>query len=251
MNNQKHLNGWAGLLLLFLLASSGLSQTNITKETKAMLPKTQALIAGKKPVRVVFYGDSISEVKTGWSGGASKPEQNWGAHLVRLLAKAYPDTTFTEAHFAIGGQNTYEGLGRLDGLEALKPDLVLVAFGANDCGYHFLIPEETQLALATLVTDIRKRFGADVIVVGTGGDNPLKPFFRHLDETLAAQRQAAAETGAPFADIRKAVLGATDNGKRWAEFHINEGNCHPTDKGHEVWAETVMAVVRSVITSAN
>ena len=31
----------------------------------------------------------------------------------------------------------------------------------------------------------------NVVAVGTGGDNPLKPFFKHLDETLKAQREAA------------------------------------------------------------
>jgi len=62
----------------------------------------------------------------------------------------------------------------LDWLESFKPDLVLVAFGTNDCCHHFLIPEETQLALTTLATEIRKRYDADVVLVSTGGDNPLK-----------------------------------------------------------------------------
>ena len=30
--------------------------------------RTRELIAAKRPVRVVFYGDSISEVKPGWNG---------------------------------------------------------------------------------------------------------------------------------------------------------------------------------------
>ncbi len=208
------------------------------------LSRTRQLIAEKKPVRVVLYGDSISEVKTGWNGGAKTAEANWGAVLVRKLQEAYPDSAFSVHHFAIGGQNSYEGLGRLDWLESLKPDLVLVAFGANDCAYHFLQAEETRLALTTLAGEIRKRFGADVVVLGTGGDNPMKPFFRHLDETLKAQKEAADEAKVPFVDMRAAILAATENGKRWTEYHFNAENCHPTDKGHEVWAETVLAVIR-------
>lgn len=212
-----------------------------------MLSRTRQLIAEKKPVRVVLYGDSISEVKKGWNGGAKTPEQNWGAVLVKKLQETYPGSAFSVHHFAIGGQNSYEGLGRLDGLEAFKPDLVLVAFGANDCGHHFLIPEETKLALTTLATEINKRFGVDVILVGTGGDNPLKPFFRHLDETLKAQKEAAAEAKVPFVDMRAGILAATENGQRWAEFHFNADNCHPTNKGHEVWAEAVLAGIRSFL----
>ena len=159
-----------------------------------MLSRVQKLIAGKQPVRVVLYGDSISEVgrSPAWNGGATAPDRNWGAQLARRLAQAWPDTAFTVAHFGIGGQNSYEGLGRLDGLGPFKPDLVLVAFGANDCGFHYLLPEETLLALSGLASEVRIRYGADVLLVGTGGDNPLKPSFRHLDETVAAQRQAAS-----------------------------------------------------------
>ncbi len=211
------------------------------------LPRTRQLIAEKKPVRVVIYGDSISEVKPGWNGGAKTPEENWGAVLVQKLAKTYPDSAWSIHHFAIGGQNTYEGLGRLDYLEPFKPDLVLVAFGANDCCHHWLIPEETRLALTTLLTEIPKRFGADVVAVGTGGDNPLKPFFKHLDGTFKAQKEAAAEARAPFVDMRAAILKATEDGQRWADFHFNADNCHPTNKGHEVWAEAALVVLRQAL----
>jgi lysophospholipase L1-like esterase len=212
-----------------------------------MLPRTQQLIANKQPVRVVIYGDSISEVKKGWNGGAKTPEANWGAVLVKRLGEAHPGSVFSVHHFAIGGQNSYEGLGRIDGLETFKPDLVLVAFGTNDCCHHFLIPEETKLAQTTLCSEIRKRFAADVVLVGSGGDNPLKPFFRHLDETLVAQAQAAAEAKVPFIDMRAAVLAATEGGKRWAEFHFNADNCHPTDKGHAVWAEAAFARIQQCL----
>lgn len=217
------------------------------KENPGMLPRTKQLVAEKKPVKVVIYGDSISEVKKGWNGGAKTPESNWGAVLVKRLGETYPDSKFSVQHFGIGGQNSYEGLGRLDALEAFKPDLVLVAFGANDCCHHYLIPEETKLAQTTLATEITKRFGADVVLVGSGGDNPLKPFFKHLDETLAAQRAAAAEAKVPFVDMRAAVLAVTDNGKRWGEFHFGEDNCHPTDKGHVVWAEAALKIIQESI----
>jgi lysophospholipase L1-like esterase len=219
-----------------------------TEAAAPMLPRTQELIATKQPVRVVIYGDSISELKKGWSGAATTPEANWGAVLVKRLSEAYPGSSFSGQHFAIGGQNSYEGLGRIDGLEPFKPDLVLVAFGANDCCFHYLLPEETQLALSTLATEIRKRFGADVVLVSTGGDNPLKPFFKHLDETVAAQRQAAADTGVPFVDMRKAMLAATENGKRWGEFHWGDANCHPIDPGHIVWAETALKTLQETLT---
>ncbi len=220
------------------------------KEAKpAMLPRTHQLIAARQPVRVVLYGDSISEVgrSPNWHGGATAPGANWGAVLGQRLGAAYPGVAFPVHHFGIGGQNSYEGLGRLDGLAAFKPDLVLVAFGANDCAYHFLLPAETKLALTALATGIRERYGADVVLVGTGGDNPLAPFFQHLAETVAAQRAAAEAARVPFVDLRTAMMAATANGQRWAEYHVNAGNCHPTDAGHAVWAAAALAVIREAL----
>jgi lysophospholipase L1-like esterase len=186
-------------------------------------------------------------VKPRWSGGAKSPETNWGAVLVKTLGEKHSGSEFTLRHFAIGGQNTAEGLARLDGLEPLAPDLVLVAFGANDCCRHFLEPAETGRALATLVADIHRRFNADVLVVGTAGDNPRKPFFRHLDETLAAQREAAEQAGVPFVDVRAAILDATAGGERWAEFHLAADNCHPNDAGHAIWARVAAATIEAAL----
>ena len=240
-----------GFLAAMMTAAAAPLNTASMGTSATLLPRTQRLIDDHKPVCVVIYGDSISEVKKDWSGGASTPESNWGGVLVKQLNEAYPHSTFTAQHFAISGQNSYEGLGRLNDLEAFKPDLVLVAFGANDCGFHYLIPEETKAALTTLATEIRARYGADVVLVGTGGDNPLKSSFKHLDETIAAQRQAAANARAPFVDIRSAVLLATENGKNWAEFHLSESNCHPTDKGHRIWAEAAFKSIQESLSKPN
>ena len=242
--------GLSGLLMAASVAASDPTPAS-TQPDPVALPRTRQLVAEHKAINVVIYGDSISEVKKGWSGGAKTPEANWGSVLVKRLSQEYPGSTFTLHHFGIGGQNSYEGLGRLDGLEALKPDLVLLAFGANDCCYHFLIPSETKLALVSLATGAHQRYGADVLLLCTGGDNPLKPFFEHLDETIAAQREAAAKAHVPFVDIRAAVLLATENGKKWAQFHLNEGNCHPNDKGHEVWADAAFKSIQALVGKAD
>ena len=227
-----------------LVVAAGGALAAETAGPPASLPRTQRLVAAGQPVRIILYGDSISEVKKGWSGGARSPKANWGPRLVARLAAAHPACRFTLQHFAVGGENTRDGLARLGGLAALEPDLVLVAFGANDCCHRFLAPAETAAALTELVTGIC-RLGADVVVVGTGGDNPRQPFFRHLDETLAAQRAVAAREGVPFVDIRAAVLAATGDGRRWAEFHIDAGNCHPTDAGHDAWAAAASAAIEA------
>jgi lysophospholipase L1-like esterase len=244
---------WSVLLLLGLLLGSlpahGADPAPPTKAKVPMLTRTRQRLQDTLPLRVVCFGDSISEVgrSSRWHGGATTPAANWGQQLGLLLRAAYPGSEITVVNAGIGGQNSYEGLGRLDALVALQPDLVLVEFGANDCCYHFLEPAQTRLALATLAQWITERTGADVMLVGSGGDNPRDPFFVHLDDTLAATRAAAADAGVPYIDTRAAVLAATDGGARWTDYHNGPRNCHPNDKGHRLWAETAMTAIQSFL----
>lgn len=215
-----------------------------------MLDNIAARIAAGQSVKIVAYGDSISEsgLSPGWFGGATSAELNWVHQLARLLAAAYPRVEFSADNFGIGGQNSYEGLGRLDWLTPYTPDLVLVAFGANDCGYHYLPPAATALALGSLVDGIKSRFPqADVALLGTGGENPLLPSWEHLEETLTATREVAAAKGVPFVDIQSAILQATEAGARWTDFHNAPQDCHPNDQGHGVWARAVFATVQNVL----
>ncbi|MHB9133792.1 MAG: SGNH/GDSL hydrolase family protein [Armatimonadota bacterium] len=231
--------------MVVVLALCSVAGQALAAPAQVALPRTAQLLLEKKPVRVVCFGDSISEVSLRWNGGATTKEANWGQQLGVLLRTAYPGSEIQVINAGIGGQNSYEGLGRLAMLAETKPDLVLVEFGANDCCYHYLQPEETLLALKTQAQWITERYGAEVMIMGTGGDNPLDPFFRHLDETLQASRKAAEEAGVPFIDTRAAVLKATDNGKRWTDYHNGAQNCHPNDKGHLLWAETAFAAVQA------
>jgi lysophospholipase L1-like esterase len=210
------------------------------------LPRTSEKLRKGEKIRIVSFGDSISEVgrTPNYFGGASCPEKNWASVVRDLLANAYPNSEIEIIYCGIGGQNSYEGLGRRDVLEPLNADLVIVAFGANDCGWHHLEPWQTTIALQSISEGIRVCFGADVAIACTGGDNPLKSSFEHLDETIAATRQIAVNEGVPFIDIRSAILQKTNDGLNWGEYHYSDDNCHPNDRGHQVWGEAVFAALK-------
>jgi lysophospholipase L1-like esterase len=204
-------------------------------------------LTGGKTVRIVAYGDSISEVgrTPNYFGGATCAEMNWAQQLGRLLWKGF-GKPMDVAHFAIGGQNAYEGLGRLDWLKPFEADLVLIAFGANDCGYHYIPPDATALAIASMIDGVRARHGADVVVFGPGGGNPAieDPKWQHLDETIDAIRKVALDKNAPFADVRAGILKETNNGARWVEYHNGPQDCHPNDAGHGVWARVAFDTIK-------
>lgn len=202
------------------------------------LARIAAKLRDGKPITVVLWGDSISEVgrSARWHGGASAPDKNFGAVLVNMLRARFPKSQFKLIHGGIGGQNTYEGLGRLDALFAHAPDLVIVEFGTNDTAHHYLLPEETGQAMEEMLRKIKAV--ADVVCVGTGGNAPGQKFL-HVQETIEATRAAAAKQSVIFVDIRRVMMEATGQGANWGEFHVNAGNCHPNDRGHVVWAKAI------------
>lgn len=216
------------------------------------LPRLAACVREGRPATLVLYGDSISEVgrTPGYFGGATAPECNWGPQLAGLLAARWPQTAFAVKHFAIGGQNSYEGLGRLDWLAPLAPDLVLVAFGANDLAWHALPPAATGRALEFLIDGIRHRTQADVVVVCPGGENPHLISPARLLRTIAAQRKVAAAKAVPVVDVRAAVWRLTERGVRWTDCHNGERDCHPNDRGHRAWAEAVAQAVAAGVVAA-
>lgn len=197
--------------------------------------------------KIVLYGDSICEVgrTPDWYGGASCMDMNWGQQLGQMLRGEFPQLDIVVEHFGIGGQNAYEGAGRLDWLKPYAPDLVLLAFGANDCGYHYLLPEETGAAVGWMINGIGARHGAAVIVIGPACDNPLAPITQHRDETIAAIAAVAAAHEVPYVDMRAAVLEATENGARWEDLHNGPADCHPNDRGMAVWAAGALPAVRA------
>lgn len=237
-------------VLLFGLACTTGSAAEENAKKKPDLSRLAERLDKGWPVTVVFFGDSISEVgrHERWHGGASKAETNWGNVLADRLREAYPRTEWTVKFFGIGGQNAYEALGRSDWLWDLSPHLVLVAFGANDCAHHELRPDQTERALTELVGKIRPR--ADVVVCGTAGNAPGVERFKHVEETADAAKAAAEAHGAPFVDLRAAVLKATDGGETWKDLHLNATNCHPNDKGHQVWADAAYKVIQDNLKSA-
>ncbi len=217
-------------------------------EPVPVLDRLAGRIREEQPVRLVFWGDSISEVgrRPLWYGGAGKPENNWGAVLAARLEEKYPGVTFEPVHAGIGGQNTYEGLGRLDDLWKSRPDVVFVAFGANDCYWHHLYPEQTYRALDEMLGEIRSR-GIDAVVVGTAGNAPADSTFAHIPGTVEAQRRAARKREVPFVDTRAAMMAAAEGGRRWGDYHLEPTDCHPNDAGHRVWAEAALAAVETAL----
>jgi acyl-CoA thioesterase-1 len=114
-----------------------------------------ACAAGEGPL-VAFLGDSLT------SGWRLPEEEAYPALVARALAARGRPIRVVNA--GVSGDTAAQGLARLPGVLELRPDVLVVALGANDS----LGPgplEEAEAALGRIVRETRAR-GARVLLVG-------------------------------------------------------------------------------------
>jgi acyl-CoA thioesterase I len=127
-----------------------------------------------RPTRLVAFGDSLT------AGYGLQPKEAFPAVLgARLRADGY-DVKAMNA--GVSGDTTQGGLSRLSGVEALRPDLVILELGANDMLNGF-DPELTEANLEEMILRLRSK-GAYVLLAGMRARSDA------LDETERARFDA-------------------------------------------------------------
>ena len=113
---------WAlGIMILLALAELALR----ARYRQHVLPTGRNNPAG---VTLVALGDSIT---AGWPG---PPDQAWPARLAARLRAEFPPVTWRIINAGAPGDTAPMGYARFDRQVAVHgPDIVLIAFGLNDC----------------------------------------------------------------------------------------------------------------------
>jgi acyl-CoA thioesterase-1 len=143
---------------------------------------TGMLDAGKEPVRIVCFGDSITGAyyHTGGQGA-------WCDMLGIALQKLYPKAQPQMLNAGISGNTTSAGLKRIESdVIQRKPHLVVVMFGMNDCARR-----KPQIFADNLRTIIKRcRAGGSAVVLCTPNSIYWEQS-RRPKEQLEAYAQAA------------------------------------------------------------
>ena len=186
------------------------------------------------PLKVVCFGDSITEGMC-----ATDPKtKSYPAVLQSLLDAKHGQGRFDVVNAGISGQDTKQGLKRLDVLlENKKPDWVLVEYGTNDMWTgRKITPADTRANLTEMLKRM-KAAGAKVIIA------TLPPCWGQDRELVVLNqviKEVAADQGAFLIDLNtsmeKAIAdagGRTDK-KAWAKLYTDEGGgfLHPNDFGY-------------------
>lgn len=196
------------------------------------LKRTISRLKNDKKLKIVHFGDSISQGANGSAEAAANPFQpNW----TRLYSEKLRRSCSANVQFintSVGGKETGWALTELDNrVIAHEPDLAVIAFGMNDGGYT---PEVFSERVEQMIVRTRSaKPDTDFILVATSTPNPLltddrakfcgnQPYFKDKLYELAEKYDGVAV--ANITDVQKELMRS----KRYIDFTGNNVN-HPND----------------------
>jgi acyl-CoA thioesterase-1 len=142
-----------------------------------LIMAASAAPAAAKDVRVLAFGDSLT------AGYGLPPGQGFAPQLEDMLRRNGVRAFVTNA--GVSGNTAAQGRARLkwtlDGL-GTKPDLAIVALGANDM-LRGLPPRQTKADLDAIVTELKRR-GIPVLIAGMLAAPNLGPRYRTEYESI-------------------------------------------------------------------
>lgn len=187
----------------------------------------QSLALGKT-TRIVILGDSLT------AGYGVSKESAFPAQLEKKLKAKGKAVEVIAA--GISGSTSASGLRRLRWQLKQKPDVLLLALGAND-GLRGIKVEKTRENLNNVIEEAKK-FHLKVILVGMKLPPNYGETYRGDFEKMFVELAAAKGVGRiPF--LLEGVAGVPT-------LNLEDG-IHPNEKGHEKIAEHILPFVKEVL----
>jgi acyl-CoA thioesterase-1 len=189
--------------------------------------ETQPPVHDDRPV-IVAFGDSLT-AGYGTDNGNSYPD-----FLDRdLNAKGF---RYRVVNAGISGNTTKDGVGRLDEVLALKPAVVIVAFGGND-GLRGLPIDSTRKNLDQIVSTLQ-RGGTKVVLGGiTLPPNYGADYIHQFNQTYALLARQYHVPLLPF--LLQGVYGTAGS--------MQADGLHATAQGNEQVARNLLPLVTPLL----
>lgn len=209
-----------------------------------LLPKTWAKIKSGEPIKILAWGDSVTD-------GSYLPDKNqrWQEQFVKALRTRFPEAKFELVTEAWGGRTTETYLAEPPGSEHnyqekvlnVKPDFIVSEF-VNDAGIH---PDAFQGRHERILNDFRQ-IGAEWIILTP---HYIKPSWMGLDR----ERNIDDDPRQYTKDVRR--FGAENNiavadaalryGRLWRQgipYSTLMGNNinHPNEAGMKIFVDALM-----------
>jgi len=197
-----------------------------------------------KPLRIVFYGDSIT-----CGGSVENPELSFCNLFTRELKKRYPSSEITAINIGLGGTSTNTRLPRFrEEVLSERPDLLVVEFVNN----FALSKEEIKRDFDTMLTQA-KAHGIDVILCTP---HLFAPNYFPKSYGMKTWEMVAKH---PYVEQIRSLAkqyhtGLADVAARWEnlqsdglapELLLTDKLLHINERGHEIYAEELLKCVKT------
>lgn len=173
---------------------------------------------------ILFLGDSLTE------GYQLSKEESFPSVVERELKKGHKDIKVING--GVAGATSASGLKRLDWYLTAKPDIMILALGAND-GLRGLNLNETEKNLAKVIEKAQER-GIKVILAGMKvPTNMGKTYGTQFEKMFSKLSKKYSIKLIPF--LLEGVGGRP-------QYNLPDG-IHPNAKGYEIIAKNVLKVL--------
>jgi lysophospholipase L1-like esterase len=199
----------------------------------AAMKNTIGKLRRGEPVKIVFWGDSITAAT-----GASSKQTAFPAVTMKLLAAKFPKSALS---YEVRGVPATSTSARLPSIEndvfALKPDLIIVEF-LND----FVIDQNTLNANYMRIIASARAHNCDVVCIRPSSPSPtMYKLHNHSDfdnlplsktlNTLNANKQVA------LVNVETIFAQSDDQGLDRSQLMADP--VHPNALGHAIYARTI------------
>lgn len=243
-----HSDQWSGAV-----ASSQLSH----------LPRTAQKLANKEPLKIVFYGDSITcgydasgmnETVIQWQDNTEVQAvinrapymPSWAEMVTAKLRQTYGYEGITKVNRASGGTGTYWGKNSAAALiNPEKPDLVVIGFGMNQPSN---LKNEFKTDILAIIQAIRKEnpetefLLISAMMPNTDSVNFRKHKLAQQEEALYALQEELPDVGIGVVPVHSVFASMIENGKKFLDYTSNNIN-HPNDFAVRVYAQLILAAL--------
>jgi acyl-CoA thioesterase-1 len=184
--------------------------------------------SGVEAKTILFLGDSLTE------GYQLAKEDAFPAVIERNLKPRFPDIKVING--GVSGATTASGLKRLNWYVKAKPEIMVLALGAND-GLRGLNLKESEKNLSAVIQKA-KDSGMSVLLVGmkmpTNYGEPYRTNFEKLFPKLAKKYQL------PLVPFLLEDVGGNP------KLNLPDG-IHPNVDGHKIMAKTIQKILEPLI----
>jgi len=210
---------------------------------KTELVRTMAKLKAKQPVNIVILGDSISTGASASSTFNEFPYQPSYPDIVADGLRLRYGAPISLVNLSEGGQDSKWGVTQAAKVVDAKPDLVLIAFGMNDCS-RLVSGESYGESVNKIVATVRASLPeTDFIIVSTTLGNPdwdqsvPELYSKYLDVLTAAKQPGI--TVADMTTVWQEMLKI----KKFSDITANGIN-HPNDFGQRIYAHVILQLMQ-------